>query len=108
MKQKKCDDALQDGGGFAINIATIPNIEGEKASETASKIISHYCSTGDLLYPGVEITPLGRGINEATKVALTDFLDYLVHEGYCDVDVYYEHSRDGWTVIDEFLYKYLS
>jgi hypothetical protein len=42
-------------------------------------------------------------MTEETKIALTEFLDYLVREGYCDTDVYHEPPSEGITVIDQFM-----
>lgn len=42
-------------------------------------------------------------MTEETKIALTEFLDYLVKEGYCDADVYAEPPGENLTVIDEFM-----
>ena len=38
-------------------------------------------------------------INEFTKDVLTDFLDFLLKNGYCDTDVYAEPP----TAIDQYL-----
>ena len=45
------------------------------------------------------VTPFEHDLKELIKTELTDFLDFLLKEGYCDTDVYAEPP----TAIDQYL-----